>query len=224
VHLNSYASISEAAKAVGIHRGTMFARINRHSGTSALTKRQLAYIKDSKWLYAKNAPIQVGGGPSAAVAGAEEKEREEYYLIPKNACRECGKRLPLKVTKTKYKNEAVRNKVRLGCANQECRGRRGAPFCTGWDIWEGAEGEGGCGSGHSKGAPKRAKHDKILVDTDSDEDVLMLQGIMRLSKGELHARHPWTQHVIFNETIMPEDSKEEVERLVQRVKEVRPPL
>jgi hypothetical protein len=52
----------------------------------------------------------------------------------------------------------------------------------------------------------------------------MLQGIMRLSKGELHARHPWTQHVIFNETIMPEDSKEEVERLVQRVKEVRPPL
>ena len=43
---------------------------------------------------------------------------------------------------------------------------------------------------------------------------------MRLSKDELHARHPWTQHVIFNETIMPEDSKEEVERLVQRVKEV----
>jgi hypothetical protein len=71
--------------------------------------------------------------------------------------------------------------------------------------------------------PKRSKHDKILVDTDSDDDVLTLQGIMRLSKDELHARHPWTQHVIFNETIMQEDSKEEVERLVQRVKEVRSP-
>jgi hypothetical protein len=53
--------------------------------------------------------------------------------------------------------------------------------------------------------------------------LLILLGIMRLSKGELHARHPWTQHVTFNETIMAKHSKEEVERLVSRVKEVRSP-
>ena len=218
VLLNSYASISEAAKAVGKSRGTMQGWIDSKSGTSALTKWQLADRKDSKWLYAKDAPIQVGGGPSAAVAGAEEKEGDEYYLVPKNACRECGKRVPLKVTKTKYKNDALRNDLKLVCANQTCRGSRAR--CRGWDIWEGGE-EGG-GADHNENAPKRSKHDTFLVDTDSDDDVLILQGIMRLSKDELHARHPWTQHVIFNETIMPEDSKEEVERWVQRVKEVRP--
>ncbi len=77
--------------------------------------------------------------------------------------------MPLKVTKTKYKSDAVRNKVRLVCANQKCRGRRGAPSCRRWDIWEG--GEGGVGSDHNENAPKRSMHDKILADTDSDDDV-----------------------------------------------------
>jgi hypothetical protein len=50
---------------------------------------------------------------ATALVFAEEKEGEGYYLIPKEGCRECGKRLPLKVKKTKYKNEAVLNKVKL---------------------------------------------------------------------------------------------------------------
>jgi hypothetical protein len=103
---------------------------------------------------------------SAADAGAEEKEGDEYYLIPKKACRECGERFPLKVKKTKYKNEAVRNKVKLVCANQKCRGRRDAPRCKGWDIWE--VGEGGGGSDHNENTPKRLKHEKIGVDSDDD--------------------------------------------------------
>jgi hypothetical protein len=61
---------------------------------------------------------------AAAVAGAEEKEGEGYYLIPKKACGECGKRVPLKVTKAKYKNHFFRNKAKLVCANEKCSGMR----------------------------------------------------------------------------------------------------
>ncbi len=75
MRLNSYASISEAAKAVGKSRNTMFGWINCKSGTSAaLTKKQLADRKDSKWLYAKGAPIQEGGERSRSGEGAEVDE------------------------------------------------------------------------------------------------------------------------------------------------------
>jgi hypothetical protein len=118
---------------------------------------------------------EAAAAAAAADAGAKEKVGEEYYLIPKEGCRECGKRLPLKLMKPKHKNEEnastktrkrVRNKVELICANQKCRGGRDAPRSKGWDVWEGGE-EGG-GSDHNENAPKRLKHEEIVVDSNDD--------------------------------------------------------
>jgi hypothetical protein len=131
-------------------------------------------LKDRKAKLLSAAAADNGGdaavAAAAAHAGAEEKDCEEYYLIPKKACRECGKRLPLQVKKTKYKKEAVRNKVKLVCANQECRGRRMPPRCKGWDIWfpRGSNGGGhGEGRGGSSGCDKREQQN---IDSDGEEE------------------------------------------------------
>ncbi len=73
---------------------------------------------------------QSGGGKYCGKWLAEE-EGEAYFLLPSKDCPRCKKRLPKKVTKVKYKNDALRRKTNLTCASgcgQQING------C--WDIME----------------------------------------------------------------------------------------
>jgi hypothetical protein len=54
---------------------------------------------------------------SGGHAVAAEEEGDAYFLWPRKDCPRCNKRVPKKVTKVKYKNDALRRKANLTCAS-----------------------------------------------------------------------------------------------------------